>query len=136
MRETAAGVAHINNAHTHRTHADTLIVTPQLSNMDKIIEFDESIYMRLCDDNLSDIEKWEETVLIAPACGTIENNPKLRVVLELIYHALQFSVSNNLKFSTTVVLMEAIQSELFCLMQNDGSVINETGCKERYVEVV
>ena len=101
-----------------------------------IIEFNEDIYSRLCDENLTEIEKWEETVLIKKECGTVETNPKLRVMLELIYHALQYSVSLSLTFATTSVLMEAVQNELICILNNSESVISEEGCKQRYMEVV
>jgi hypothetical protein len=104
--------------------------------MNKVIEFNEEIFSRLTDESLTDIEKWEETVLISKECGSVENNPKLRVILELIYHALQFSLDSGLKYPTTAILMDAIQNELYCMLQNIESDISEDGCKMRYLDIV
>lgn len=98
--------------------------------------FEESIYANLCDINVGDAEKWVETSILVPEeHQNIDNNPKIRVVLELVMNALQFSVSNRLSYPSAAILVDAIRTELNFINTSENTS-DQQSCKQRFLETV
>ena len=100
------------------------------------ILFEESIYANLCDLNISDAEKWVETsILIPEEHQNIDTNPKIRVILELVMNALQFSVNNRLSYPSAAILVDAIKTELNFINSSENKS-DQDSCKQRFLEAV